>query len=209
MKKTLLLASVWLQLLPVTAQKIIERHINFSGKESVSLDIQIADSVIIHTWKKTEVYARASVNIDNNEKNEVYITSFDESGKKVGIKAFFEEKYLKEKNHCCDESMIVWELYLPENTPFDIETINGNITIDGVTSEIMAKSISGFIDWKVMPGCNADLELKTISGTFYSDMLTVSGTKNDNFPPVLTHKINKGGTPVTLETISGDIYCRK
>ena len=209
MKNTLLFIALWMILSPVTAQKDIEKHIPFSGKKSLELNIQIADSIAIHTWNKQEVYVRATVNLNDNKDNEAYRTSFDEEGQMVRIKAFIEEDYFKGKKNCCMETMILWELYIPENTAFTAETIDGNIFIDGSTTEIRAKTISGFIDWEVLPNRKADLELKTISGTIYSDLDIAHGKAGNSFPVVISDKLNQGGYRVSLETISGDIFCRR
>lgn len=209
MRSIILYIALWGIISPVTAQKVIDKYIDFKGKETLELDIQIADSISIHTWEKQEVYAKVSVEINDNKDNEAYLTTFDEQGDNIRIKAWIEEYYFKEKKNCCCNGMIVWEVYIPENTPFSIETINGNVTIDGVTRELKAKTISGFIDWTVKQGTNADLEMKTISGTFYSDLIIKNSMREDAFPPVLIQKINEGGYPVKLETISGDIFCRK
>jgi hypothetical protein len=209
MKNIIVLLAVMVILSPAMAQTNIEKHISFKGEKSVTLDIQFADTIVIHTWNKQEVYAKASVNINDNMDNEVYLTSFNEEGDNVTIKATFDKNYFKGGKHNCIETMIIWEIYLPDNTAFTVETIDGNIAIDGKTTEIEAKTVSGFIDWIIRPDCKADMELKTISGTFYSDLDINNGYKSKSLPQVLTQKINDGGYPVKLETISGDIFCRK
>lgn len=209
MKLISILLAIWVIGTPVTAQKTIEKHINFAGKESLVLNIRIADSILVHTWNKPEVYAQASVNINDNKDNEAYRMSFDESGKVVSISADFAENYFKNSNYCCIESEIIWSLYIPEKTVFSIETINGNIVVDGVTTEIKAKSISGIIDLAMMQDRKADLELKTISGTFYSDLDLNPGAITRDLPQIVRQKINSGGYTVHLETISGDIFVRK
>ena len=191
------------------AQKTIEKHINFSGKEKLILNIQIADSIKVHTWNKPEVFAKASVNVNDNEDNDAYMTSFDEAGKDVEIKANIQDGYYREKKHCCTNTEITWELFIPEKTVFSIETINGDIMIDGVTTEINAKTISGFIDLAMADNRKADLEMKTISGTLYTDLDINTSSSENSIPVVVKHKLNNGGDPVNLETISGDIFVRK
>ena len=83
MKSTILFMICWVFLSHTLAQKTIEKHINFSGKEKLVLNIQIADSIRIHTWNKPEVFAKASVNVNDNEDNDAYLTKFDEAGKDV------------------------------------------------------------------------------------------------------------------------------
>jgi DUF4097 and DUF4098 domain-containing protein YvlB len=81
--------------------------------------------------------------------------------------------------------------------------------IDGKTTAINAKTISGFIDLKVPADRKANLEMKTISGTFYSDLNISPETRDNGIPSVIRQKLNNGGEEVSLETISGDIFFRK
>jgi len=106
-----------------SAQKIIEKHINFSQKESVVLDIQITDSIRIQTWNKNEVFARASVSINEDKDNDVYQTKFDDSGSSVVISAGFKSDYHNESDEDIETS-IYWDIYIPEKVDFSVETIN-------------------------------------------------------------------------------------
>lgn len=209
MKRVTILVVVWLCVASVQAQKIIEKHIDFSGKESVSLKIQIADSINILTWNKNEVYVKASVTINENKDNEAYETSFVETGKAVTVNATFRENYFKGKNNCCNESDIYWQVYIPEKTRFSVESINANITITGQTTEMKIKSISGYIDLAVPSGKQADVEFSTISGRMYSDHNLAFNKQHNGIPSKINDKLNNGGPPIKLETISGDIYFRK
>lgn len=207
MKNSLILA-LWLIGSTVMAQKNIEKTISFSGRQSVKMNIQIADSIHIKTWNRPEVSVIALINMNDNADNDAYETSFNESGSTIVIDAGIKKDYFKKKNCCCD-GMITWKVMIPENVPFEVETINGNITVNGKTSEIKAKSISGFIDWEVTAGRKADLEMKTITGTMYSDLDLAAHEGSNGIPQVISKDLNGGGVPVTLETISGDIFCRK
>jgi len=209
MKSTIIFTICWLVMAHTLAQTAIEKHINFSGKEKLILNIQIADSIRVHTWNKPEVFAKASVNINDNEDNEAYMTNFDEAGKDIRITATISDGYNREKKHCCMQTMITWELFIPEKTVFSIETINGDIMIEGVTTEINAKTISGFIDLALAANRKADLEMKTISGTLYTDLEINAFSPENSIPVVVRHKLNNGGDEVNLETISGDIFVRK
>jgi hypothetical protein len=206
--KNIMILAVWVIVTPVMAQKKIEKTISFNGKESIEMDIQIADSINIETWNRPEIQVTASINLNDNADNEVYETSFREEASTVIIKANIKKDYFNE-NKCCCNGMVTWKVMIPEGTPFNVETINGNITVRGKTTEISAKSISGFIDWEVTPGRKAELEMKTISGTMYSDLTLDREKGNNGIPQVISEDLNGGGRPVTLETISGDIFCRK
>ena len=101
MKAATFLVVFWMCFATSQAQQIIEKQIDFSGKESISMKIQIADSINIQTWNKNEIYIKASVNVNENKDNEAYITSFDDSGKTILIKANFKDNYFKGKKNCC------------------------------------------------------------------------------------------------------------
>jgi hypothetical protein len=209
MKRITILVVVLFCFASLEAQQIIERHINFAGKESLSLKIQIADSIKILTWNKDEVYVKASVNVNDNKDNEAYQTSFDEAGKQVVVNANFREKYFKGKNNCCNESAIYWQVYIPENTRFSVETINADVTIAGKTREMNVKSISGFIDLSEPSDKKANLDFSTISGTMYSNHTISMDKKHSGIPMKIQDKLNSGGDLIRLETISGDIFFRK
>jgi hypothetical protein len=203
----------------ICAQKIIEKTIDYAGKKSISMNLEIADSIRIITWSKQQVYVKASVNINDNKNNDDYKVNFDESGSLVGIHSRFQ--FAKGKNCCGDSenchcncncnSQIDFEVYVPENSDFSVETINGDITIKGKIAQIRAHSISGFIDLTVTPEIKADLKMNTISGTMYSNFDFSSGKNLRHVGgSAITTILNGGGErSIDLETISGDIYFRK
>jgi hypothetical protein len=224
--KNIIILGLCLIFIPVQAQKIIEKHMNFSQKESVVLNIQIADSIVIHTWDKKEVFAKASVDVNDNKDNDAYQTGFDESGSIIKVTAKFEDNYLSGKSDSSG-SHIFWDVYIPEKVNFSVKTIDGNINISGKAGDIDAKtisghiiitgtnsktdanSISGFIDMSVASDVKADLEFKTISGTIYSNHeIPASGKKSPGSNKVVD-QMNGGGLPIKLKTISGNIYFRK
>jgi hypothetical protein len=201
-----------LMLSPAMAQTVIEKHISYSQGKPVILDIQFADSIKIIPWEKNEVYVWASVNINDNKDNELYQWTFDEGGSQIQVKAKLKTKELSSKNRedcCCNQIEVYCEIRIPENAGYSVETINGNLILAGKGPDIRAKTISGFIDMTVPRGTGADLEFNTITGTVYTnfDMKPVadrhSGITNFDL------SVNGGGRPVSLETISGNIYLRK
>ncbi|HLK27301.1 MAG TPA: DUF4097 family beta strand repeat-containing protein [Puia sp.] len=204
---------------PLTAQKIIEKHFSSAQSKVVSMNIQIADSINVITWNKNEVYVKASIDVNDNKNNDAYKVNFDESNSSISIKSKFE--FEKGKN-CCgtDEnchcncncnSHITCVVYIPENTDFSVETIDGNISISGKTSQIRAHTISGFIDISLNPETKAGLRMKTISGTMYSDFDFQSdkGLRHRGGSAIETLLNGGGDKSIDLETISGDIFFRK
>jgi len=98
---------------------------------------------------------------------------------------------------------------MPEKTKFSVETINADITITGQTREMRVKSISGSIDLSVPVNKQAFLEFSTISGRMYSNHEIALNKLHSGIPLKISEKLNNGGDPINLETISGDIYFRK
>jgi len=219
MKNILAIIFLGIMIQAVHAQKLVEKHFDFSQKKLVSMDIQIADSISIVTWSKNEVYVKTSINVNDNKNNDDYKVSFDESGSTIYVKSKFE--FPKGRN-CCGDSgnwygncncntRITCEVYIPENAGFSVETINGNISISGKTAQIRAHSISGFIDLAVAASTKADLKMNTISGTMYSDFNLESGNnmRHVGGNSIMTILNGGGDKAIDLETISGDIFFRK
>lgn len=209
MKTSTILVVLWLSFTTAQAQQIIEKHMNFAGKESLALNIQIADSISIQTWNKNEVYVKGSVDVNDNKDNDAYETTFDESGKTISVKSKFRENYFKGRKNNCTESSIYYVVFMPENTRFTLETIDANVTVTGKTSQMHVKSISGYIDLAVPANKPADIDFSTISGTMYSNLDLSMNGKHGGIPSKIKVKLNNGGDPIRLETISGDIYFRK
>ena len=219
MKNCIFLALLCIGLLPARAQKIIEKHIAFSPKNFVSMNFQISDSIHIITWKKDEVYIKSSIDVNDNQDNDAYKMVFDETGTTIDVSAKLDpdniRKSKKDSGNCCCccnyRTKILHEVYIPENADFSVETINGNIIINGNTAEIRAKSISGFIDLAIVPGRKADLRMHTITGTMYSniDLPASRHIKQVGGGSISAELNGGGGKAIDLETISGNIFFRK
>jgi hypothetical protein len=202
------------------SQKIYEKHMDFSSGKSIDLDIQIADSIRIIAWTKNEVYAKMSVDINDNKGNEYYKVDFEQSGSGITIRSKFD---MPHGRNCCGDSsdcncncnchsQIYLDVYVPEKAGFRVKTINGSITISGKTGEIRAESISGFIDLALPATQKTDLRMKTISGTMYSDFdFPSEGTRGRHVggTDVDAELNGSGGNSVDLKTISGNIFLRK
>lgn len=209
MKNIFVFAAICCIMPEIQAQKVVEERLNFDNKKKLVLDLQITDSIYIQTWKKNEVYVYASVNINDNQDNEIYKTSFNEAGDQIEVKAKFEEGYFKNSKNNCVTSEIEWKIMVPENAEISVKTINGNIIISGPAASVKAHTISGFIDMGIAADKKADLSLKTITGNIYSD-LQFAGTATKRLAELkISERLNGGGAPISLESISGDIFLRK
>lgn len=222
MKNFILIALLCIGLLPATqAQRVVEKHLNYSPSGFVSMNFQISDSIRIIMWNKSEVYIKSSIDVNDNQNNDDYTMVFDETGGSINIQGKLETNKIrnrnrKDSNNCCCcycnyNSQIYHTVYLPENADFSVETINGNIIITGKTAEVRAHSISGYIDMAIAPSRKADLKMHTISGTMFSDLELSSESKGVRHVGgnSVTADLNGGGKRIDLETISGNIFFRK
>jgi hypothetical protein len=232
MKNGLLIMLVLATAVTASAQKVIEKHMPLSSNGFVSMNFQISDSIRIVMWDKNEVYVKSTIDVNDNQNNDDYKETFDESATSVNVTGklhtncnnYHRHKRTADSTHrsddddnCCScncgcETNIVHEVHIPENTDFSVETINGNIIISGNTAGVRAKSISGYIDLTMAPQKPAALRMQTISGTMYSnfDLGGTNGLHRQVGGRTVDAQLNgSGGKAVDLETISGDIFFRK
>ncbi len=100
--------------------------------------------------------------------------------------------------------------------PLVLTTISGNINVTFGTINASGKpfsivSISGDVDVTLPAKTAADIELRTVSGSIYSDF-DFSNTQKDLKKVggnVLSLPLNGGGFSFSLGTVSGNIYLRK
>lgn len=208
MRKAIIIAVISCIMPKIQAQRIVEKSFNFNNKRMVVLDLQIIDSIDIQTWNKSELYVYGTINVNDNKDNEIYQTSFSEAGDRIDVQAKFDEDYFKGKNHNV-ETEIAWKVMLPETAELSVKTINGNIIIKGKTTSVKAHTISGFIDMGLPADKKADLDLKTITGNIYTDLNLPEAVNKREMELRISQKLNGGGVPINLETISGDIFLRK
>ena len=214
---------------PLFAQKIINKNISWNAGQTASLNLKFADSIRVRYWDKPEISVRIAVTINGGKLNEALLVTSNTTNEEVMIKTDFDQELIKQgkaedcpgneksvwtskdnvKNYMCSE--INYEVYLPKQAKLKLETINGNIDIQGATAAVYAKTISGYVDMTWPKAKGANLAMKTITGEVYSD-LDISFKNKDKNPIVgylLKGAVNGGGPDVQLESISNNVYLRK
>jgi hypothetical protein len=195
--------------------RLVDEHISVTAGAPVKLDIQIADSIQVVVWDKSEVYVRGAIDIDSNKDNDKYVVTFDKTDTRLEMKTRLEfPKNYRNGNCCncnCNNAQAAFTVYVPANTDVSVETINANITINGQIGAVRAHTISGFVDMAVNPERKADLKFSTISGNMYSNLeLNVHDKNLRQVGGNVTTTLNGGGgKAIDLETISGDIFLRR
>jgi hypothetical protein len=99
--------------------------------------------------------------------------------------------------------------------PLVLNTISGNINIRfasvNTQKPFAINSVSGEIDITLPSKIAADIDMGSVTGSMYSDFDFSGAAKNlkqvgGNH---LNYKLNGGGTPINIVTVSGNIYLRK
>lgn len=230
MKNILILAILSLALQPAIAQKIIDKKLPYENGKTVNLNLRFGDSIRVRYWDKAEVSVHIKVKINQNKLNEAFLVTTASTADEMILKTDFDKELLKNgKGEDCPGEKHTWrtndgennyyvcseisyEVNLPRQAKLKLETINGNIDIQGATTTVFAKTISGFVDMTWPKSKGANVAVKTITGEVYSDLDIDFGKKKEKNPIVgylLEGKFNGGGPDVTLESISNNVYLRK
>lgn len=211
MKRILILLSFLVGLaLHAPAQKVIQKNLEVAGK-NVELKFDFADTIEIEAYDKNTLALEISVNIDHNRHNDIYKLNTEENGNLVRLEEFVGFKMLENLGDKNIEKMIVYRLKVPQNLKFSLKTIAGQVVLKGTTGQADINSVSGFIDYSVPATSKAQIKLSTVTGNVYSNLKFDDGQGKENqwFGVKRTLKLNGGGIPVSLTTVSGDIYLRK
>ncbi len=216
---------------PLYAQKVIEKKLPYANGQLVNLNLRFADSIVVRYWDSNQVSVKISVTINSNRLNDALLVSTTTTSGEIGLKTDFDKDMLKNgKAEDCPDSKHEWStsingqtyfvcsninyvVYLPKQAKLNIETISGNIDIQGSTgAPVFAKSISGFIDFSWPGKQGANLAMKTITGEVYTDLDIAFTGKREKHAMVgylLKGTVNGGGPDVHLESISNNVYLRR
>ena len=191
--KNFILALIGLCTLSLSAQKIIEKNINYSG-QYIELDVKFASNIEVKTWDKSTVYFKADITTKDGKFIDLYDLDIDESNSSITIsedaipvfKAFQNEwdknhPGMKERGFMEDNTYTFnYVLYVPKNASFKVSSINGELQSDIIEGNFTADLINGDIDIKKY---NGDMDLQTINGAIdlvMKDTQMVAETLNGN-----------------------------
>ncbi len=194
MKKFATLWVAGLMGLTLTAQKTIEKNIDYKN-QYLDLELKFASEIEVKTWDKPTIQVKANVTMETEKYQDMFQVTVDESSTKVHIgdnsEAIFkkiQEDYEKEHGkkqryfNMGDEYRFNYVLYIPKNARFKISSINGNLKSDIIEGDFKADLING------------NIAIAKYAGTL--DLSTINGE-------IDLHMVN---TSLTAETIHGHIY---
>lgn len=233
MKPTLLLSALALVLSPLNAslaQRIIQKTLPVKTSQSISLNFRFGDSIQIRYWDKSELSVRISASINNGKLDDALLVTSETTDSEVQLKTDLDQKQLEagKAEDCPDKhytwhskkdgkehfvcSQINYQVFLPRHAKLKVETINGNIDIQGASEAVVAKTISGFVDLSWPKTKGATVAMKTITGEVYSNLDIAFTSKREKHPIVgyqLEGDVLGGGPTLKLESISNHIYLRR
>ncbi|MBD2702190.1 hypothetical protein IC229_16175 [Spirosoma sp. BT702] len=231
MKKLLFLLLTATLALPSLAQRIIQKTMPVGKDQIVNLNLRFADSIQVRYWDKPDLSVRISVTINGGKLDDALVVTTGSTDGEVSLKTDYDKELIKKgkPEDCPDQKYSSWSnnrdgthtvvcsdinyvVFLPRQAQLKLETINGNIDIQGASAPVMAKSISGFVDMSWPKSKGANVEMKTITGEVYSNLdIAFKGKKerHSHVGYLLEGTVNGGGTTVRLESISNDVFLRE
>jgi len=186
----------------------------------VDMNLKFANDIVVKTWERDALGLTVRLMRSDAALEKVHELTVTEGPDRlrVAMDYAFDEDW-EEKYQCwsCDapkEGCIClradYEIYLPADADLELETIAGNIDIDGLRGPVRAKSISGFVDMGCSPRLSGDLHFRSVTGEIYTDFDEIGLDEGSTpYSKRLTTALNGGGARVELETVSGNIYFRK
>ena len=209
--------------------EVYEKTVALSGKR-VIIDAELVDQIKVSNWDQNEVGIKITYAVNDGELNDAVEISLDESSGRIRLEVELDERKIESSEYegCDDKHSMNWgkngrrnsvcldilvEVQLPKSADLDIESVIGDLLIDGSFKELHAKTVTGDIDliWPESEG--ADVEIKTVTGAIYTNHDLESKNSNKGLPLISAHEVQaslgKGGKYIALETVTSDIYFKK
>ncbi|WP_162053553.1 DUF4097 family beta strand repeat-containing protein [Pontibacter pamirensis] len=232
MKKVFILSLVWFAFTTslLAQSETVEKTLAVPANKKVDLKLTFGNNIKISAWDENEASIKVTYDINNGKLNDALLLNFKSDDKSARAEVDLDKELLKNgKAEDCPENNngysmqdngyrtytcanIDYEIFVPRDADLSVETINGNIELRGLTGPVQAKSISGFVDMNWSEKKGATVSLETITGEVYSDLGIDFLNGREDAPMVgyeLKGNVNGGGSLISLESISNDIYLRK
>ncbi|WP_418497973.1 hypothetical protein [Flagellimonas sp.] len=236
MKKLIVAAFVGLAALSLSAQKIIEKNINYSG-QFIDLEVKFASDIEVKTWDKSTVYFKADITTEDGKFLDLYKLDINESSSSITIasdakpvfEAFYDEWNKnnpdKKKRYYTtgDTYEFNYVLYVPKNARFKVSSINGDLKAEVIQGNFTAELINGNIDIKTYDGdmdlqtINGEIDLvmrdsrlvaETIHGNIYADEKLNLKVTDRYVGQKVEGSFDKATHRLKLNTINGNMYLR-
>ncbi|MEO0334371.1 MAG: hypothetical protein AAF223_22310, partial [Bacteroidota bacterium] len=207
------------------AQRLEEQTIPWKFGQEITLNLKYAQEIQIKTWDKPEVSLQVRISINNDELNDSWSSMTTTTDDRIQVSSDID---FPDGNYCGDCSgrnystnnrsmcsQIEYSIFVPSSAALQVETLSGNMTIQGVTSPLYAKSLSGFVDVDWLAQQGATVSMKSTTGEVYTNLdllIDESDSEKNRRSPVgweIEATAAGGGSKVELESISNDVYFRQ
>jgi hypothetical protein len=230
MKPVILFLFYSLLIHPAFAQKIIEKQLSFSPGQTVNLNFKYADTIQVQYRDKAEVFVRIEAVINQGKLNDILVVETASNDQEISVNTDFDKVLFTQgreedcpgprshlhftgngnEYYAC--GTINYQVYLPKHAKLKIESVTGNIIIQGSADAVYAKSVCGFVDFSWPDTKGANLAMKSIRGEIYTDLDINFKTPMQKNPVIgysLEGTVNGGGLDLQLESTLSNIYLRK
>jgi hypothetical protein len=210
--------------IPAAAQysiRTIENTYELPAGKRVDLNLKFAEMVMVGTWEGAGINLKTIIKRSDPDMDEIHQMTVQRTGDALRIETDYKmDESVWQDYRCwsCDESSaekncicfsVSYEIQLPADADLRLETISGDLEINGLRGPLRAKSISGFVDVSLSPRAASDLRFKSVTGEIYTDFDIQLDENSTAYSKRLNTRLNGGGPLISLETVSGDIFFRK
>lgn len=228
MKKIYILLICLLSSVSLLAQQdVYEKTLKFKDQR-IDLRADFASQVSVSNWDKDEVKIKITYELNGGELNEAVDIDLREQSHRIKLKVDVDEKMMRNSNvrDCDKEDAMTWgsrngprvcadiyvEVFMPKGTDLVLESVVADVLLTGEFEELDVKTVTGDIDLTWPEKHGADMQLKTVNGSIYTDF-DFKSTMDKGLPIISSHDLETvykdGGRYMKLETVTSDIYLRK
>lgn len=208
-------------------QEVFEKSVDFTDQR-IDLRADFANQIAVSNWDKKEVMVKITYEINGGELNEAVKIDLREQDHRIKLRLEVDEKIMRNKDvsDCDKKDAMSWgsrngpricvdifvEVFMPKGTDLVLESVISDVLINGEFKELDIKTVTGDIDLTWVESHGADMELKTVNGSIYTDF-DFKNTKDKGLPIISSHHLETvykgGGRFMKLETVTSDIFLRK
>lgn len=184
---------------------VIDKSYDFDNDGRISLS-NINGNVTITACGCDQVNLIARVTASDQETRDRITVDINASQSKLSVKTKYSKKdreYHNRNNH----SEVVYELSVPDNVELDqIELVNGDLTITGVTGKLDADLVNGELK---SDGMTSDTEVSLVNGDMqitFENLSNASKVKLDSVNgDIVVNLPGDANVEVSADTVSGKI----
>ncbi len=228
MQKISFLILLMLSVVAIQAQQeTFEKSIPFKDQR-IDLRADFASGFSISNWEKNEVMIKVTYEVNSGALNKAVDIDFREQSHRLKLKLNVDESVFRdaEVEDCQKEDAMTWgnrhgpricadihvEVFMPKGTDLVIETVVADVLVSGQYKALDIKTVTGEIDLTWKENYGADIELKTVNGSIYTDF-DFKDKSDKGLPIISSHHLESvykgGGSFMKLETVTSDIFFRK